>query len=516
MTDYLHERAKGFDPQSSILRAYLAGIKMIKTQPQPETRAADEDLRDMVLDALPYAYSAVSAEYDLLDELASTLNDVKRKRGGALPWLDELVTGVPSVPQEMIHDPGPNLDPFHVLVLRFGLTKYFADCKEPYYTPCGASLLLVCIVYLHFHHPEYGIDIHRATVAVVNKGADVNQALTGHSTVWAFVLCALCIAGPKQSQDGEISELDSEPRETCILPETFSTITWLLERGADPNVESGDGYPIWLDIADPRGRSTRSLCDHDLRFQLTKAFVNAGASVKSPAALQVWDSQLSLALQPNPKALTDRQITDFLVFAIGAGADLNPARLLDLKYSIPPKLFLRVDEAWSCRHEGTRLAELVKTSRQKPAKLWSLFLNWMVWFTFSCLSSYITLLSRLHETILRIHHEVAGGIWRLERSFENRMITYYNGSQLAELLKTSRQKLATNLWSLRQLFLSGIVWLTFACLFSYAYLVLRLYEAIVRTCHEMVRAERLVEERVILYLFHKAVRLISDVYGRRS
>lgn len=424
MTDFLNETAKGFEPHSSILRAYLAGIKVVKANPKPETLGASEGLQDMILDALSYAYSADSIEFSVLDELASTLDDM-RKEGGDMPWLDTLVTGVPGVPQEMSHDPGPNPNPFHVLALRCGLTKYFADSKGPQYTACGASLLLVCIVHLHFHHPEYGIDIYDSTMAVMNKGADLNQTLTGYSTVWAFVLCALCVAIPRQSQAEETqSELESLSWTSRILPGHLSTITMLLERGADPNVQSCDGYPIWLDVLNPLGNTTRYLDDEVTRFQIMKAFVDAGASVKSSAALQVWDSLLDLALKPSQKQLTNKQITDLLVLAIDAGVELKPARIMDLKWSFPPILFLRVNEAWSRRHGGTHLAEFSQTSRQKSADLKGLILKCMMWMSVLFLLFYITILFWLYEFINRVYRKVVEGIWNLERSISDWIILH--------------------------------------------------------------------------------------------
>lgn len=429
VTDLLNEKAKDFDPRSSILRAYLAGIKVVKTHSQQGTSDASESLQEMVLDALSYAHSAEEntnpVEYAVLDEIASTLDAIKRINGGVLPWLDRLVTGVPGVPQEMAHDPGPNPDPFHVLVLRCGLTKYFSDSKHPQYTACGASLLLVCIAYLHLHHSEYGIDIQGSTTAVMNKGADINQALAGYSTVWAFVLSTLCVAIPRQSRaEDEPYELDSPSRTPRILPGDVSTIIMLLDRGADPNVQSsGDGYPLWLDVFNALDDTKRYRDNHDMIYQIMKAFISAGASVESAAALQIWDSLLDLALQSNDKHPTDNQITDLLVLAIDAGAHLDPARIMDLECSIPTVLFSRINEAWNSRYKST-LSELSQTSRKRSTNLKRLTLNGVICFILSSfLFSFFPLLW-LQKNILRLCHKVARVVWRLRKSITD-LVTLY-------------------------------------------------------------------------------------------
>lgn len=428
VTDFLNERAKDFDPRSSILRAYLAGIKVVKTHSRPGTGGASEGLQYMVLDALSYAYPAEDnanpVEYAVLDELASTLDHIKRIEGGVQPWLDELVTGVPGVPREMAHDPGPNPNPFHVLALRCGLTKYFADSKHPQYTACGASLVLVCIAYLHLHHPEYGIDIQGSTAAVMNKGADINQTLAGYSTVWAFVLFALCIAIPRQSQAKETPyELEFPSRAACILPGDVSTIIMLLDRDADPNVQSSDGYPLWLDVFNALDSTKRYPDNHDMRFEIMKAFINAGASVKSSAALEVWDSLLDLALQFNRKHPTTNQITDLLVLAIDAGADLDPARIMDLECSIPTIQFSRVNEAWSSRYKST-LSEVSQTSRKKSANLKRLTLNGTICLILPYLLFSLFFLLWLQKSFLRLCRKVARGVWRLQKSITDRVSLY--------------------------------------------------------------------------------------------
>lgn len=416
MVDLLNESAKDFEPYTSLLRAYLAGIKVLKTQSRRNTLGTDEDLRDMLLDAFSCARSAedqqMVVDYTVLDEFATTFDYIKTLQGGALPCLDQLVTGVPGASQQMARDSGPDPNPFHVLVLESGLTKYFTGLENLYYTPCGASLLLVCIVHLHFQHPEYGIDIYGSVLAVMEKGADINQTLAGYSTAWAFILRALASV---------------KTREDHVLRQNFSTIAMLLDKGADPNVSCDDGYPRWLDILNSNILSTNHPPrEEDAIFRVIQAFIGAGASVDSSPALKMWNRLLDMALLPEQKSIRYAQIVNLLILAVESGADLDPARIRDLNGVISPLLFSRINTAWGGRHDGENLAEPPKVTRQRAdtssrLKIWDSGKEWR----FSMLASRVFFLPAslswffglwLYDSMRRIYERTSRRIGLLVES----------------------------------------------------------------------------------------------------
>jgi hypothetical protein len=433
----LNEGAKDFEPYTSILRAHLAAIKVLKTQRRRNLlgTTSDEDLRDMLLDAFSYAYSAEEqqrpVDYTVLDELATTLDHIRTLKGGALPCLDQLVTGVLGVSQQMSHDPGPDPNPFHILILRSGLTKYFTELKGPQYTACGASLLLVCIAHLHYQHPEYEIDIRGSVMAVMEKGPDLNQCLADHSTVWAFILHGLSTVRERENaHDDPAAELERNFTKTQILPQNLSTITLLLERGADPNVHCGDGYPRWLDILDWHlSCANRRTGDENAVFRFMKAFIGAGAAVNSPSALQIWNRLLDMLLLPRSSGVTDMQITNLLVLVIEAGADLDPTRISDLKAVISSHLFLRINTAWAGRCGGTSLPghsqatrRRLDTSSRFRTRTAIKGLGWRL-FMIAFLFSYLPLLW-LYDITLRIYHRTSQCIRRSVELMITRVVLF--------------------------------------------------------------------------------------------
>ncbi|KAK2600565.1 hypothetical protein N8I77_010088 [Diaporthe amygdali] len=379
MADLLEEGAAGFEPYSSILRAYVAGIKAVKAQRQPKTWGnwgERKDVPNIVLDALAYAYRAEKqanvVENAVLGELAATLQEIKRLQGGAMAWLDELVIGVPGVPYRMVLDPGPNPDPFHVLVLRSGLMKYFADLKDLQYTACGASLLLICIIHLHFQHRKYGSDIYGSTMAVLDKAT-----------------------------------------------ETIHTL---------PDIHRGNDYPKSLGMLDML-HTTPQPTDQDARFQVIKALIEFGGAVYSSSAPQVWDFLLDSVLYPHQELLTDTQITDLLVLAIETGAQLDPNRIIDMRGAVTPFLYSRITRAWEHRFNLTGTSVLSQDLRRNPDNLRGSDVTRLVdkqWFRLilACFYPYCILSLWMYANTLQPFIGIARGAWRLGQSIVTRAALY--------------------------------------------------------------------------------------------
>jgi hypothetical protein len=476
--DLLNEGAKGFKPYTSILRAYLAGLKVLKTKPRRsvlKTARSDESLRDMLLDAFSYAHAAEEkqnpVDYTVLDEFSATFDRIRTLEHGVLPCVDRLVTGFLGTlhsgqPTTLIYHPGAEPNPFHILILQSGLTKYFSQLEGLQYTAHGASLLLVCIVHLHCQHPELGIDIRSSILAILDKGADLNQKLVGQSTAWVYILRALATArtrGPSIQGGEPAYELESQSPKDKILRQNFSTIARLLERGADPNVHCGEGYPLWLDILNSNMLcENRQMKDQDAVFGIIEAFIGAGAHVNSTPALQIWSQLLDMLLLPTGRtgAVTDMQITKLLVLAIDAGVDLDQTQIKDVTALTSPHVSSKINTAWA-RHcdrtsstrarQATKLRSIISTDLGARMVIYGMYLvmtvlllphvfcHWLVESTLGKLGRcvYENTLGKLgrcvYENILQILHRISQRISRLVETMVAAFVLYLlsKGNDLA-------------------------------------------------------------------------------------